>query len=908
MGRRAVLFLFLATATAQNRESARDALADADAFWRGATADIFSTAPEAVRRYYQVLNEFKAAHDELSMCEVYLRIGRIYHEVSDWTAELDTYQQAIRIPGLQSDVRLLIGIANAYAQMGDLQRDIAFLTRAFELARKSGKLDERAASIEALSAFYGLFDVGKAIDLLRQLPALRRAEGDDFGEIQALRGLANAHRVNHDYPAAVETYRTAIRTAAAKRPALQPVMLQQLSLVYLEFGKPQLAFETLEEERKLLARNGRTSFAVSAAEARSMADLQEPEKARAYLRETLDIAASVPEPDRLGAYFRAWELYSQLGNPAEALEYYRKSLPWRGKSWLDDSRAKFDLARIERDLGDKISSRKDVEVALEVLESVRATAGSSEIRASLAPLRQQEEEFYIDLLMDDGSKGAAAEALAANERHQARTLLESVMQGGGTMWKSADPELVARLRSLAARLSALSLRQQQLAGSGDKQAADRMANDAEHLIGQYNEASILLQAQSRQYREYRNPQIAAPADLQKLLDADTIIVEYHLGGTRSFAWTITAQAIAAVQLAPAKEIEAAARSFYESLTARGNRMASESAAARSRRIAAADRQCVKSGEALAQLILNPLRAQIHSKSRVVVVPDGALQYVPFAALPLETGEPMVTRYEIVSLPSASLMTLLRPRAQGVSLRRIALIGDPVFGPQDARVANSLGRSTPAPASANEVSRFLSEVRLANGGLLPRLPFTRRELNRIAEVVGPSKVLRLVDFAANRKNVESGTLGQFDVVHFATHGFFDTRMPELSGLVLSLVDRHGAPQDGYLRISDIAQLPLHARLVVLSACETALGKDIKGEGLLGVVHGFFEAGASSVVATLWQVDDAAASELMPEFYRGLINQRLGSGAALRRAQMLLHASPRYRAPYYWSGFVLQGEWQ
>jgi CHAT domain-containing protein len=232
----------------------------------------------------------------------------------------------------------------------------------------------------------------------------------------------------------------------------------------------------------------------------------------------------------------------------------------------------------------------------------------------------------------------------------------------------------------------------------------------------------------------------------------------------------------------------------------------------------------------------------------------------------------------------------------------------VFGPQDARVANSLGRSTPAPASANEVSRFLSEVRLANGGLLPRLPFTRRELNRIAEVVGPSKVLRLVDFAANRKNVESGTLGQFDVVHFATHGFFDTRMPELSGLVLSLVDRHGAPQDGYLRISDIAQLPLHARLVVLSACETALGKDIKGEGLLGVVHGFFEAGASSVVASLWQVDDAAASELMPEFYRGLINQRLGSGAALRRAQMLLHASPRYRAPYYWSGFVLQGEWQ
>ena len=908
MGRLAAVFLFLATATGQDLESARAALADADAFWRAASDNGFSAAPEAVRRYYQVLDKFRAAHDELSICEVYLRIGRTYHDISDWAAELDTYQQAVRIPGLQSNVRLLLGIANAHAQMGDIQQDITFLTQAFEIARQSGNLDDRAASIEALSAFYGLFDAGKALDLLRELPALRRAKGDAFGEIQALRALANAHRLNQDYPAAVETYLTAMRTAIAKRPALQPVMLHQLALLHLEFGKPQLAFETLEDERKLLARNGRVSYAVAAVEARSMADLHEQERARAYLRETLDLAASMPLPDRLGAYFQVSELYRRLGDPAEALEYYRKSLDWRGKSWLDQSRAKFDLARIERDLGDKISAQKDVELALEVLETVRATAGSSEIRASLAPLWHLEEEFYVDLLMEDGSPASVSEALAANERHRARTLLECIMQGGGTMWKSADPQLVARLRNLAASLSALSLRQQQFAGSGDKEAAARMANDAEHLISQYNEANVLLQAQSTQYREYRNPRIAAPADLQALLDPDTVVVEYYLGATKSFAWTITAQSIAGVQLAPAKEIDAAARAFYDHLTARGNRIATERPVAREQRIAAADRQCVKDGEALARLILDPIRPRINAKSRLVVVPDGALQYVPFAALPLEKGEPMVTRYETVSVPSASLIPLLRSRARGVSLRRVALIGDPVFGPQDARVANRLGRITPAPPAAHDVSRFFSEVRLANGGVLPRLPFTRRELNRIAEVVGSSSVSRFVDFAANRKVVDSGALEQFDVVHFATHGFFDTRMPELSGLVLSLVDRRGAPQDGYLRIGDIAQLPLHARVVVLSACQTALGKNVQGEGLLGVARGFFEAGALSVVASLWQVDDAAASELMPEFYRALIKQRLGTGAALRRAQLLLRADPRYRAPYYWSGFLLQGEWR
>ncbi len=291
-----------------------------------------------------------------------------------------------------------------------------------------------------------------------------------------------------------------------------------------------------------------------------------------------------------------------------------------------------------------------------------------------------------------------------------------------------------------------------------------------------------------------------------------------------------------------------------------------------------------------------------------MVPDGALQYVPFAALPLQNGEPLVTRYQSISLPSASLLPLLRVRARGASIGRVALIGDPVFGPDDARVAKRHGPDTLVPVAPQDVSRFLSEIRLATGGRLPRLPFTRREVDRIAEVVGPSRAWRLLDFAANRKVVETGTLGQFDIVHFATHGFFDTQMPELSGLVLSLVDPSGAPLDGYLRMADIAELKLHARIVGLSACQTALGKDIKGEGLLGVARGFFEAGASTVVSSLWQVDDAAASDLMPEFYRALVKQGLGAGAALRKAQLLLRGDPRFRAPYYWSSFLLQGEWQ
>jgi CHAT domain-containing protein len=163
------------------------------------------------------------------------------------------------------------------------------------------------------------------------------------------------------------------------------------------------------------------------------------------------------------------------------------------------------------------------------------------------------------------------------------------------------------------------------------------------------------------------------------------------------------------------------------------------------------------------------------------------------------------------------------------------------------------------------------------------------------------------FDASRAMISKPELAQYRIVHFATHGFVDYEHPELSGLVLSLVDQNGQPQDGFLRLHDIYNLKLSANLVVLSACNTGLGKEVKGEGLIGLTRGFMYAGAAGVAASLWKVDDDATAELMKHFYEGMFTKGLTPSAALREAQLGMWKQKRWHAPYYWAAFVIQGQY-
>jgi CHAT domain-containing protein len=283
-----------------------------------------------------------------------------------------------------------------------------------------------------------------------------------------------------------------------------------------------------------------------------------------------------------------------------------------------------------------------------------------------------------------------------------------------------------------------------------------------------------------------------------------------------------------------------------------------------------------------------------------------------------SGTPLIANHEIVSLPSASSMAALRRelagRAQAPKI--VAVIADPVFEEADKRIKKNGGdvakpNNKQADPSAAEQVVFRSALEVGAADeqkRLQRLVFSRREADEIVGLAGAEGSFKALDFTANRATALSSSLSQYRIIHFATHGLLNSQHPELSGVVLSLVDEEGRPQDGFLRLHDIYNLRLAADLVVLSACKTGLGKEIKGEGLIGLTRGFLYAGAPRVVASLWKVDDRATAELIKLFYQRMLRDGLRPAAALRKAQIDMWKQRRWATPYYWAGFTLQGEWK
>jgi CHAT domain-containing protein len=296
------------------------------------------------------------------------------------------------------------------------------------------------------------------------------------------------------------------------------------------------------------------------------------------------------------------------------------------------------------------------------------------------------------------------------------------------------------------------------------------------------------------------------------------------------------------------------------------------------------------------------------------VSDGALQYLPFAALPDPDGfeQPLIVNHEIVSAPSASTLAVLRKENadRKPAPKTLAVLADPVFSAEDSRVGRGQEKQELAvKRGVNQpLQRSLSDLGLA-GLRLPRLPGTRREAAGILSLVPEAQRRQALDFEASRETLASPEMNQYRILHLATHGLLNTAHPELSGVVLSLVDRRGQPQDGFMRLHEIYNLKLSADLVVLSACQTGLGKEIQGEGLVGLTRGFMYAGAPRVLASLWKVDDRATAELMKQFYGSMLGEkRTRPAAALRQAQVAMWKTKGWEAPYYWAAFVLQGNWK
>jgi CHAT domain-containing protein len=408
-----------------------------------------------------------------------------------------------------------------------------------------------------------------------------------------------------------------------------------------------------------------------------------------------------------------------------------------------------------------------------------------------------------------------------------------------------------------------------------------------------------LKAHSLRYAALTQPAPLGLTEIQTAVtDNETLLLEYSLGEDRSYLWAVTASSFSSYELPPRARIEAAARRCYELLTARNRFVKFETADEKRERVRQADAEYPNAAAALSEMLLGPVAAQLGRK-RLLVVPDGALEYLPFAALavPRQASPfvPLIVEHEVTSIPSASTLAVLRQELQGraPAEKVVAVFADPVFDKADERFG--------------DVSRNAGEHHVQEFTALPRLPYTRQEAEAILALAPATGRKAALGFDANRTAAMSEDLSKYRIIHFATHSFLDSMHPELSSIALSMLDRQGRPQNGYLRSHEIFNLKLGAELVVLSGCRTGLGKEVKGEGLYGMTRGFMYAGSKRVLVSLWDVQDQATARLMSDFYRGLLGPKRGSAAAaLRAAQIAIWRDGRWQAPYYWAGFVLQGE--
>lgn len=397
---------------------------------------------------------------------------------------------------------------------------------------------------------------------------------------------------------------------------------------------------------------------------------------------------------------------------------------------------------------------------------------------------------------------------------------------------------------------------------------------------------------------------------QQILDDNTVLLEYSLGEDRSYLFVVSRTDIQSYELSKKADIENSARIFYDYITVPSLRVRSA--------------KKLKAGQELSQILLGSAASQIANK-RLLIVADGILQYIPFNALPIPiansdkqnadkqaTHDSLLSQNEIVMLPSASVFASLRKnKSSNFSPSKTLLIfADPVFGYADARlmVSSAEPQSTKKTIPlAGGYQPLLEELRSEQ--LYPRLPSTQNEADQISSIIPATNTTQLTGFDASRQAAIDPSVAQYRIVHFATHGTLDANRPERSGILLSLLNKRGdLQQRSLLSTPDVFNLKLSADLVVLSGCRTGLGKEINGEGLIGLTGGFMYAGAKSVVVSLWSVDDEATAALMKLFYKGILQDNLPASQALRNAQLEIRKDPRWQSPFYWAGFILQGEWK
>jgi CHAT domain-containing protein/Flp pilus assembly protein TadD len=836
---------------------------------------------QALNFYRRALAVWIEVKDRKGQAQSYTYVGYTCSDLGQTKEAFDAYRSALALWKSVNDERgkavTLTAIGRLYSRVGESQAALNLFERAMPLSRRIGnKVEEARVLTGEAYVYWRLGEDEKALDLYHQAIQLFVAANYAGGEASTLHSAGRVYYSSKNFEKALEYERRALE-------------------ICRQLGDRHLEIVILIEIGRLNADAGDHAAAI-----RNFV------LARDYALAQKDQRWQMEAWNLLGKSYEARD-------HKQALQCYERALALSRAAEFKygESAMLYQIARSHRDYGDVVAARKQIESAIDVIESLRTKVTSQDLRASYFASVRQLYELYIDLLMElnhnQPQQNFDVQAFEASERGRARSLLEMLTAARVGVRDKVEPKLLEREQDLR---TALSEKEQQLeAASGTRQ---ELAGEVDELIDRYQEARAVVHDASLDHTDQARP---TPLNLQQIreqvLSNDAALLVFSLGDKRSFLWLITKNSFTSSELPGRDEIETRAKELRELLMA-PVMVQGESFEDRQKRLAGTEEQYWTKATSFSNMLLGPV-AQNLGSTRLLIVPDGELQYLPFNALPIpfrNDRTPLLAEHEITFQPSASALFKLKNRSIQKPDKGLAIFADPVFGSDDQRFAaiHKDAASTYLPQDT-QMTQALRDVNSNwTSGNIPRLAASHDEAEGIVAVIPGADNLKAVGFEASKQLAMAPHLSQYRLVHFATHGVLDNKNPELSGLVLSRIDEDGRPKDAFLRLDDIYNLKLNSDLVVLSACNSGLGKDVRGEGLVGLVHGFMYAGTSRVVASLWKVDDDATAELMVHFYKEMFSSKQSPAAALRTAQLAMWQQKRWHAPYYWAAFVLQGDYE
>jgi CHAT domain-containing protein len=752
-------------------------------------------------------------------------------------------------------VAALTNTALTSYELGRFDESLRLYDRALGFTQKTQLQRDEAYCLFGIGLnYYALGDPERARDFLERSLAIRTVAVDPRGRMGSLRALATLQAEQGSLDRALTLDREALSLAVA------PVNIEGITI--------QLAKHT--------------------------AAAGHPEEARVMLT---DVLTRTDDPlIKARALVQRAVVVRQLGRPHETLadlSAARRSLQGLGRV-TEEFELELELARTLRSVGQSHAALASIERALRQSDALRLQTANPEFRSQLQKPLRSAYDLKIELLRaryeDAVNSGRAEEAeklarraFASADLSRARFFADVAAQKYPADFRRAFAaefrQREALYRELAARRFALETHAER-AGSQDPQAR-RLMSDIAELERRVDSVNTVIASRSSPQDESGGT--AARRMSLPVLPADTVLVSYWLGLESAYAWVVSPTAIHWARLpAPAGIADKAAR-FHHSLT---------------RLVDTPIERRLEEARDLYQLIVQPIEPYLAAARQWVLIPDGALHYVPFAALRIPGAKSdsfVVLQHDLALTPAAWMLETSGSAAELHHPRGLLLVADPVYQSDDPRLAAIKSAAATAPSLDQGLLNARRDYR--------RLPFTAREAAAISAQFPPALVDRLIGLDATRERLLSMDWSQYRYIHIATHGIVDAQVPQLSAVILGSYDARGNAVDGAVRVSDLGLQTLTADVAVFSACETALGHEVPSEGLVGISSTMLARGARAVVASLWTVSDEIGARLMTEFYRHLLHDSTRAPAALGAAMRSVLSRDAAVDPALWAAYQI-----